>query len=146
MDIQKKAMLDALEKSLGIVTTAIKLVGIARSTHYKWMNEDEEYAQAVEDINEMAIDFAESKLHKNISDGDNTSIIFYLKCKAKKRGYVERSEVEVDNKNVGNTPVYFVMDERFINDSDGDTTSESSDTRADGEGDASVRQESEGVS
>jgi hypothetical protein len=33
MDIQKRAMIEALEKSMGIVTTACKAVGIARSTH-----------------------------------------------------------------------------------------------------------------
>ena len=30
----KKAMVDALEKSLGVVTTACKSVGIDRGTHY----------------------------------------------------------------------------------------------------------------
>ena len=32
-DITKKAMIDALEKSLGIVTSACKAVGISRETH-----------------------------------------------------------------------------------------------------------------
>jgi transcriptional regulator of acetoin/glycerol metabolism len=39
----KKAMIAALEKSLGIVTTACKTVGIDRGSHYNWMREDEEY-------------------------------------------------------------------------------------------------------
>ena len=30
----KKAMLEALEKSLGVVTSACKNVGIGRTTHY----------------------------------------------------------------------------------------------------------------
>ena len=30
----KKAMLDALESSLGVVTSACKSVGIGRTTHY----------------------------------------------------------------------------------------------------------------
>ena len=33
----KKAMIDALEKSLGIVTTACKNVGIGRTTFYEWI-------------------------------------------------------------------------------------------------------------
>ena len=40
MDIQKRAMIEALEKALGVVTTACKSVGISRSTHYSWMESD----------------------------------------------------------------------------------------------------------
>ena len=42
----------------------------------------------------MAIDFAESQLHKQIRDGNSTATIFFLKTKGKKRGYVERQEIE----------------------------------------------------
>jgi hypothetical protein len=110
-DIQKRAMLDALEKSLGIVTTAVKAVGIARSTHYDWMEADPDYKASVEAISEMAIDFAESQLHKRMKDGSDTAIIFYLKTKAKKRGYVERQEIQHEGNH--EAPVIFMMDERF---------------------------------
>ena len=89
----KKAMISALEKSLGIVTTACKTVGIDRGSHYNWMKEDEEYRASVESIADLAIDFAESSLHKQIQDGNPTSTIFYLKTKGKKRGYIERQEI-----------------------------------------------------
>ena len=36
----KKGLLDALEKSLGVVTTACKQVGIGRTTFYNYYNED----------------------------------------------------------------------------------------------------------
>jgi hypothetical protein len=87
-------MIDALEKSLGIVTTACKVVGISRQTHYDWVANDSEYKDAVEAIAEMAIDFAESQLQKRMKDGSDTAIIFYLKTKGKKRGYIERQEIE----------------------------------------------------
>lgn len=93
-DIQKKAMIEALEKSLGIVTTACKSVGIARSTHYEWMNSDPEYKAAVEGVADIALDFAESQLHKQIQNGEVSSTIFYLKTKGKIRGYVEKQEFE----------------------------------------------------
>jgi hypothetical protein len=92
-DINKKAMIDALEKSLGIVTTACKSVGISRETHYRWTREDAEYKLAVDDIGDIALDFAESQLHKQIQNGEVTSTIFYLKTKGKKRGYIERNEI-----------------------------------------------------
>jgi hypothetical protein len=94
-DINKKAMLDALEKSLGVVTSACKSVDIARETHYRWMREDPEYKAAVDSIADVAIDFAESQLHKQIKEGNSTATIFFLKTKAKKRGYVERTELDI---------------------------------------------------
>lgn len=95
MDTIKRAMVEALEKSLGVVTTACKIANVGRSTHYLWMNDDEEYKKAVIDVEDIAIDFAESKLHKQIEKGDTTATIFYLKTKGKKRGYVERTEHEM---------------------------------------------------
>ena len=94
-DIHKKAMIDALEKSLGVVTSACKQVGIARQTHYEWYKEDPAYKQAVDELADVAIDFAESQLHKQIKDGNSTATIFFLKTKGKKRGYVERQELDV---------------------------------------------------
>jgi len=92
----KKAMIEALEKSLGIVTTACKSVGIDRGTHYNWYRDDEDYKKAVLGIDDMTIDFAESHLHKKIKEGDTTATIFYLKTKGKKRGYIERNEMQID--------------------------------------------------
>ena len=93
----KKAMLDALEKSLGVVTSAAKTVGVGLTTHYLWMQEDKEYKAAVDELSDVAIDFAESQLHKQIKDGNSTATIFFLKTKGKKRGYVERQEVDVSS-------------------------------------------------
>ena len=39
----KVAMLEALEQTLGVVTTACKMVGIERKTHYNWLEKDEDY-------------------------------------------------------------------------------------------------------
>jgi hypothetical protein len=92
-DTLKKAILESLEKSLGVVTTAVRQVGIARSTFYKWLSEDEDFKREVDDIQEIALDFAESQLHKQIKEGSTTATIFLLKTKGKRRGYVERQEI-----------------------------------------------------
>ena len=92
LDTQKRVALEALEKSLGVVTTACKSIGLARSTFYEWMKEDS-FKQAVNEIQEVALDFAESQLHKQIADGNTSATIFYLKTKGKKRGFVERQEI-----------------------------------------------------
>jgi len=89
----KKALVEALEQSLGVVTTACKHVGINRTTFYKYYKQDKAFRDAVDDIGEVAIDFVESQLFKQIKSGNTASIIFYLKTKAKNRGYVERQEI-----------------------------------------------------
>lgn len=86
-------MVEAMRKSLGIVSTACREVGIDRTTHYNWLKDDPEYKEAIENIGEEVIDFAESKLHNLIDSGDVASTIFYLKTKGKKRGFVERTEL-----------------------------------------------------
>jgi hypothetical protein len=95
-DILKKGMLDTLEKSLGVVTSACKDVGISRDTHYRWMKEDSDYNEAVNSIEGIAIDFAESSLHRQIRDGITSATIFYLKCKGRKRGYIEKQEFAIE--------------------------------------------------
>lgn len=91
-EIKKAAMLKAMEDALGVVTIACKTVGINRRTHYVWLEEDPDYKKAIEDIGDVALDFAESKLHQSIRNGSDTAIIFYLKTKGKKRGYIEKIE------------------------------------------------------
>jgi anaerobic C4-dicarboxylate transporter len=98
MEQQKKQMLEALERSLGIVTTACNAAGIGRTTHYRWMKDDPEYKQAVKDIDNRTLDFAESHLHKLIKEGNPAATIFFLKTKGKARGYVERQEIEMAEK------------------------------------------------
>ncbi len=92
-DTLKKEIIIALEKSLGIVTTACKKVGIARSTFYDWYNSDNQFKNNVDDINFICLDFGESALLKLIEEGNVSATIFYLKTKGKSRGYVERQEI-----------------------------------------------------
>lgn len=88
----KAAMLAALDASLGVVTTACRTVGIARDTHYRWMKEDAEYNLSVKDIENTALDFVETAQFQEIRKGNASLIIWYLKTKGRKRGYVERQE------------------------------------------------------
>ena len=88
----KKRMLAALEKTFGVVTTACKQLDIGRTTYYDWYNNDADFKKAVDELQGVALDMAESQLHKQILGGNTSATIFYLKTKGKNRGYVERHE------------------------------------------------------
>jgi len=111
----KKLLLKALEKSMGIVTNACKIVKLDRTTFYRYYNEDEEFAKDVDNMQDYVLDFAESKLLENIKDKKETSIIFYLKTKGKKRGYIEKTETDITTggSKITNTPII-----NFINTDD----------------------------
>ena len=94
---KKKALIEALTQTLGVVTSACKSVDVDRSTFYKYINEDAEFAREVRDIQEIAVDFAESKLHEQIKDKNTTATIFFLKTKGKHRGYIERQEIQQES-------------------------------------------------
>lgn len=91
---QKRKMLQALHDHFGIISTACEQAGIGRTTHYDWLKADPDYAAKVDAINERTGDFVESRLLKNIKDGREISTIFYCKTKLKKRGYIEKQEIE----------------------------------------------------
>ena len=119
----KKALLSALETYHGIIKDACRKVGISRQTYYDWLKSDPEFKAEAEDIGEDAIDFVEGKLFEKINgvtigksvEGivvtydqppSDTAIIFYLKTKGKKRGYIERTETDM---NITGTPIQLIM-------------------------------------
>lgn len=91
---KKKATLAIYEKSMGNISYTCRQMHISRETFYRWCRKDEKFAQAVNEVPETNLDFAESALMKNIREGKEASIFFYLKTKGKNRGYIERQEFE----------------------------------------------------
>lgn len=91
----KIRLLEELKRSMGIVSLACDKANLSRTQFYKWLKEDDDFRQKYEEIEERQIDFVESRLFQNIKNGDSTSIIFYLKTKGKKRGYQEKTEIDI---------------------------------------------------
>ena len=91
---KKKTFLKIFKSKACNISLACESVPIDRQTYYNWMNKDEKFKASVEALQESMTDLAESKLMQNIGKGKEASIFFYLKCKAKKRGYIERQEIE----------------------------------------------------
>lgn len=92
----KEALLLSLEKSLGIVTPACAEVGISRNQFYIYYKNDEVFRKAVDDINEVTLDFAENQLLKKIKEGSERSILFYMKYRGKNRGYNDTLQINGD--------------------------------------------------
>lgn len=77
--INKKRMIQALEKSLGVVTTALKTTDLSRTNYYKWLKEDEEFAQQVRDVELVAKDFVMSKFYECVNEKIPSVIIHATK-------------------------------------------------------------------
>ena len=94
-NLKKETLLQALESSLGIVSTACNRSGISRSSFYKWYKEDEEFRKKVDEIDNVKLDYVETKLFKNIENEKEKSIIFYLQHKGHKRGYIQKQNINL---------------------------------------------------
>ena len=91
---KKAKMFEAMKSQLGIITTACKQAGIGRATHYRWLEEDENYRYWMGEVPDIALDIAENALLKKITEGSSTDIQFFLKSKGKRRGYFEKQEID----------------------------------------------------
>jgi hypothetical protein len=92
--LKKESFLKAFIKTFGNITISCESLGISRQTYYDWKKDDPAFAKALAEVepDERFLDSAELALNKKIMDGDTTAIIFALKTKGKKRGYIERTE------------------------------------------------------
>ncbi len=101
----KKLLIEQLKKT-PIVQIACEKLNIARSTFYRWKNEDKKFNKEVDDAiiegNGLINDLAESKLISAIKDQNMTGIIFWLKNhhktytdKLEINGKLEHSKIEL---------------------------------------------------
>lgn len=121
---RKNAQIAALKTTLGIVTEACEITGLAPSTHYKWLKEDAEYKKEVEELADLALDFVESKLFETIRGVElpedkifnhegvplivptvkryppsDANIRWYLDRKGRKRGYIAETQKSPEEEN-----------------------------------------------
>lgn len=92
-DSRKAKFVDNYKLSWGNVSATCEASGISRQTYYSWIREDEEFAEVIAEIDERSLDMAETKLLSAVRDGKTAELLFYLKTKGKRRGYVERTEL-----------------------------------------------------
>lgn len=90
---RQQKFLDSLVACHGIVSDAARKAGVSAEVPYSWMAEDPDFKAKVAEAKEIAIDFVESSLFRQIQKEVPASTIFFLKTRAKHRGYIERSEI-----------------------------------------------------
>tara|TARA_R110000824_G_scaffold295738_3_gene484034 strand:- start:57 stop:404 length:348 start_codon:yes stop_codon:yes gene_type:complete len=98
----KKTFLKILKGNGGNINDACNTTNVARRTIYVWMEKEKWFKDSIDDIREIGIDNVESALYKNAIEGNTTAQIFYLKTQGKKRGYVEKSELDLTS---GDEPI-----------------------------------------
>ena len=86
----------ALRKSGGFLTGAAKLLGISPGSLCQRISNHPELKAIQDEIKDSYLDMAETALLKKVKALDLGAICFYLKCQGKKRGYIERAEVNMN--------------------------------------------------
>ena len=82
----------ALSVSRGLKGPAAKSLGVTWQAVHNRVKKSERLQKHLQQLREDSLDYVEGKLFQNIDEGNTSSIIFYLKCQGKARGYVERVE------------------------------------------------------
>ncbi len=90
--INKERLLKALESSLGVITTALKACDLSRTNFYKWLKEDEEFAKAVSEVQNIENDFIKSKYYECVKDKVPSVVIHAAKTRL---GWNETNKVDL---------------------------------------------------
>lgn len=88
---------DAINKSGGFISIACKSLGCTRRTVYNYIDKYPELKEVVTDIREHYLDIAEASLIQKVKDGNTPELLFYLKTQGKKRGYIEKQQIDLSS-------------------------------------------------
>lgn len=100
----RKPTLEAVAVSAAIAEYSGNLASVARqfkvtrSAVHQFVNASPALLQVVADQKESRLDNAESALDRALNEGEAWAVCFFLKTQGKKRGYVEKQEVEHSEK------------------------------------------------
>jgi hypothetical protein len=86
---KKMRFLKAYDSTLGNIKMSCQKANISRNTFYGWKENDEDFEMALTEVDQGRVDFVETKMMQVINKGDSSMIRFFLRTKAKDRGYTE---------------------------------------------------------
>jgi len=90
--ITAAGLIEAIDRHKGNVAAVARSYGVTRAAIYHHMNRMPTVMRALEDARETMLDNAESVLYKNVLEGKERSVEFFLRTQGRGRGYVERQE------------------------------------------------------
>lgn len=89
------------------LTKALRKVGVARCTFVKWMENDPEFVELLNEVREIKQDLFEEGLIRLVRAGDSPAIIFANRTVNRKRGYGEHVSTSFEaNINVTSLPLH----------------------------------------
>lgn len=94
MRITKKNFKDALIGTYGIQSSIAQKLGVSRSAITQFLNKYPDMKTLCEEEREKIIDIAENRLFKALNEGEQWAINKTLSTLGKRRGYVEKTELE----------------------------------------------------
>ena len=98
--VSRGAIIKAIPGSQGIIREIAKKCGYGYSTLWNWLNQpindDIREMMAVE--RESFVDLAETELVKKVKKGSDWAVKYTLSTLGKKRGFTERTDVNIDHK------------------------------------------------
>ena len=94
MALTNKQISDALRANGGFVTYAASALNVSYQAIYQRIKRSPELEQVLREVQESHLDLAENELIKKVRDGDLGALCFFLKCKGKKRGYIEKAATD----------------------------------------------------
>ena len=91
----EEEFIKAIKGSGGFVTEIAHRLRCSRKTVYRYKERLPAVASAMFEEKEHLLDSTESQLLKQINKGNMTGIIFYLKTQGYKRGYGDRTKLDI---------------------------------------------------
>lgn len=89
---KKELILEALEETMGMITTSCERAGVSRVSFEKWRKDDPEFDGKVNAIKAKQKEFVEGQLMTAIRNGNVAAMMFFLKTQA---GWRETQKIEV---------------------------------------------------
>lgn len=86
------SVINKLREARGNIAAAAIGLRVARSSLYRFMQDNPELKEIVEEEREAMLDAAEAVLYGKVLEGSTPELIFYMKTQGHKRGYNEKNQ------------------------------------------------------
>ena len=86
-------LIESLKIARGNMAQVARVYGCSRQRVQQLVSDDLELTELVSELTDVELDNAESKLYQAIDQGAGWAVCFFLKCRGKGRGWIEKLEL-----------------------------------------------------